>query len=178
LDSSTWSRPVIATGFSDPDLLACFTPQTRAAAAQLAEEPVENFPVPTGTLVINVFPQEGEWMPQGMHIDHAIKNHDHSVFPRPLRVASITYLNDVQPQSGGTCVWPGSHRIIEQLAKSDPVLYEKMWKLNENLSSLNLGEPLELLGKQGDVLFYHYLTAHSGSTNIGTYPRLALVYKW
>ncbi len=177
-DKSSWTAATLAKGFSDPDISACFTAKVRAAAAQLAQEAISNFPQPEGSFVINVFPQAGEWKPQGMHIDHAIRSDDYSVFPRPLRVASITYLNDVNIHSGGTMVCPGSHKKIEALAKSDPARYEKMWQLNEELNSIGLGEPLELLGNQGDVLFYHYLTAHSGSMNVGNYPRLALVHKW
>ncbi len=177
-DKSTWKSANHVAGYSDPEILACFTQEVLEAAALLSESDPGELEVPASAFVINVFPTEGEWVNHGMHIDHAIPEDDYSVFPRPLRVASITYLNDVEPHSGGTVVWPGSHKKIEALAKSDPVRYEKMWQLNNELHLAEIGEPIELLGNRGDVLFYHYLTAHSGSMNVGSYPRLALVHKW
>jgi ectoine hydroxylase-related dioxygenase (phytanoyl-CoA dioxygenase family) len=95
-----------------------------------------------------------------------------------MHLAGIIYLNDVPPQGASTVVWPGSHRKIEALAKSDLTHYELMQTLNAELGKLDLGDPIEIPGKRGDVLFYHYLCAHSGSRNATDTPRLALVHKW
>jgi hypothetical protein len=177
-DPATWEGKQWASGHSHPDILALFTMQVAEAAAILSEEPRPNWQPPTSTLALNVFPQPGEWKPQPPHIDHAIPKDGFRVFPRPMRVASLTYLNDVAPHSGNTVVWPGSHKIIEALAKSDPAKYELMAALNADLGTLDLGDPIEIPGKRGDVLFYHYLCAHAGSRNAGTRPRFALAYKW
>lgn len=177
-DPTTWTDLPFSGGYSAPELTTCFTPEFRAAAALLAQEDAATFRPQERVFTINVFPQEGEWQPHGPHIDHAIKEHGHRTFPRPFRVASIAYLNDVLPHGAGTMVWPGSHRKIEALGKSDPARYERMWVLNSAISQLDIGEPVEILGRRGDVLFYHYLCAHSGSKNITSRPRLALATKW
>ena len=39
-------------------------------------------------------------------------------------------------------------------------------------------QPVEVVAKAGDVLFFDIMTAHSGSCNIGTEPRLALNHKY
>jgi ectoine hydroxylase-related dioxygenase (phytanoyl-CoA dioxygenase family) len=90
----------------------------------------------------------------------------------------MTFLNDVALHGGGTVVWPGSHRRLEALARSNPQRYELMWTLNQSLKELDLGRPVELTPRRGDVLFYHYLCAHAGSMNTGPRPRLALNMKW
>jgi ectoine hydroxylase-related dioxygenase (phytanoyl-CoA dioxygenase family) len=87
-------------------------------------------------------------------------------------------MNDVSERGGGTIVWPGSHRVIEELAKSDPERYTLMATLNQELTKAPIGQPQEVLAKAGDILFYHYLLAHSGSKNITLQPRFALNHKW
>ena len=32
---------------------------------------------------------------------------------------------------------------------------------------MDLGEPMEVVAKQGDVLFFHHLLPHSGTMNVG-----------
>lgn len=164
--------------FEDPALLACFTPEYLSAAAALAREPVDAFEAPRQAYAINVFPQEGSWHWPKPHIDHAIKAHGHKVFPRAFRVASMVFLSDVAPRGGGTIVWPDSPQKLERLARSDPSRYETMWALNQDLDRADLGEPVELVPRRGDVLFYHYLCAHSGSSNTSERPRFALNRKW
>jgi ectoine hydroxylase-related dioxygenase (phytanoyl-CoA dioxygenase family) len=53
-----------------------------------------------------------------------------------------------------------------------------MWMLKLEIEKLDLGPPVELTPRCGDVLFYHYLLAHSGSTNTSDRPRFALNMKW
>ena len=177
-DPSTWNNIPTASVHKATEILACFTQRVRAAAAELCEEGLPELPQPEATLTLNIFPQEGEWWPHGPHIDHALERDEFQVFPRPMRIASITYLNDVPKHGAPTVVWPGSHKKIEALAKTYPEKYARMATLNRDLSTLDLGEPIEIPGRVGDILFYHYLTAHSGSTNATQTPRLALVHKW
>ncbi len=60
--------------------------------------------------------------------------------------------------------WSGqSHQKLEQLARSDPARYETMWALNQDIETVDLGDPVETTPKRGDVLFYHYLCARAGS---------------
>jgi ectoine hydroxylase-related dioxygenase (phytanoyl-CoA dioxygenase family) len=178
-DPGAWAA--VAKGhhvFDSPELMACFTPAYLAAAAELAGDDPATFRPPSRAYCINIFPRDGAWEWPRPHIDHAIKEHAYKVFPRPFRVASMAFLHDVPSHGGGTVVWPGSHRQIEALARSDPERFELMWPLNQELKSAGLGEPLELTPKRGDVLFYQYLCAHAGSPNVSDRPRFAMNMKW
>ena len=167
--------------FDGPELTACYTPAFLEAAKTLAEQEGDEggeFLAPDRPYAINVFPVQGEWSWPGPHIDHAIKSHGHKTFPRAFRIATMTFLNDVPPHGGGTVVWPGGHRKLRALAESDPERYEMMWRLNEELDRADLGDPVELTPRRGDVLFYHYLCPHAGSRNVSDRPRFALNMKW
>jgi hypothetical protein len=177
-DPSTWAPAMHHKVYEPPELAACYAPDVLVAAALLAGDDPATFKPPARGYAINVFPQEGEWRWPNPHIDHAIKEHGHKTFPRAFRIASMLFLNDVPPHGAGTVVWPGSHQKLLTLAQSDPEKYELMWTLNQELKSLDLGEPIELTPKRGDVLFYHYLCAHAGSMNTSTTPRLAMNMKW
>ena len=177
-DPASWSRPRTHQGYPGPELVACYTPEVLDAAALLSGDDRSTIHAPRQGYAIHVFPQPGEWTWPGPHIDHAIKDAGHRTFPRAFRLAAMTFLNDVQPHGGGTVVWPGSHRKLEALARSDPDRYELMWALNQDLRKVDLGEPYETTPRQGDVLFYHYLCAHAGSMNTSSRPRLALNMKW
>jgi hypothetical protein len=178
-DPDSWAGIPAKHGvFDPPALVACYTPSLIAAAARLAGEASSEFTPPSRAYAINVFPQEGEWEWPRPHIDHAIKEHGHKTFPRAFRIAVMTYLNAVPLHGAGTVVWPGSHRKLESLARSDPAHYALMWTLNQELKQIDLGDPVELTPQRGDVLFYHYLCAHAGSKNCSRIPRLALNMKW
>jgi ectoine hydroxylase-related dioxygenase (phytanoyl-CoA dioxygenase family) len=75
-------------------------------------------------------------------------------------------------------VWPGSHRRLEELAKSNIQHYKYMASLFRDIGKVDLGCPVEITAGAGDVLFYQYLCAHSGSSNSGANPRFALNHKW
>ena len=163
--------------FTSPELLQCYTPDMLAAAGQLAG-PGEIVDPPSRAYAINVFPKPGEWRWPRPHIDHAIKEHGHRTFPRAFRITAMTFLSDVPVHGGGTVVWPGSHAVLERLARSDPGRFEMMWALNQELPNVALTDPVELTPRRGDVLFYSYLCAHAGSQNSSDRPRLALNAKW
>jgi len=177
-DRATWPIAMRHQVYDPPELAACYTPEILAAAALLAGDDPASFKPPSRGYAINVFPQEGEWQWPRPHIDHAIKEHGHKTFPRAFRIASMLFLNDVPTHGAGTVVWPGSHRKLLALAQSDPERYEMMWTLNQELSQRDLGEPVELTPRRGDILFYHYLCAHAGSMNTSDRPRLAMNMKW
>jgi hypothetical protein len=178
-DPASWAgRKYGHERYDDPALVAVYTPAFLHAAAELAGDDVSTIDRPGQAYAINVFPQQAEWTWPNPHIDHAIKEHGHKTFPRAFRVATMTFLSDVPPHGAGTVVWPGSHRTLEALAKSQPDRYGMMWVLNEELDRAEIGEPVELTPKRGDVLFYHYLCAHAGSMNTSDRPRFALNMKW
>jgi len=178
-DRATWPERTVALGCDDPSVRGCFTREMAEFVDVLSEEARPAWAPPSAGFAIIAFPTPGPWVPQPPHIDHALAKDGYRVFPRPMRMASLLYLNDVAPRSGGTVVWPGSHKAIQALAESDPDRLALMTPLDIALrAELDLGEGVEAGGKAGDVLFYHYLTAHSGSSNAGNYPRFALAHKW
>lgn len=177
-DRATWPQKTAHQAYDSPELLECYTEGMLGAAAQLAGEPLESVGAPNRAYAINVFPTPGEWKWPHPHIDHAIKEHGHKTFPRAFRIAAMTFLSDVPPHGGGTVVWPESHALLEKLALSDPSRFESMWALNQELSQVALGDPVETTPRRGDVLFYSYLCAHAGSQNVSDHPRLALNAKW
>ncbi len=164
--------------FSDNALVACYTPEICAAAMLLAGVSEPPFMPPRSILAITAFPTEEVWKPHSPHIDGALRKDDKTVDPPPFRIAGMIYLSDVEPHGGGTLVWRGSHKIIAEVAKSDPIRFEKMPPLNEYLPNVDLGDPLELTPRAGDALFYKCLCAHTGSMNTTNRPRLALNMKW
>ncbi len=164
--------------FHSPELIAVYTPDFIAAAERLAGDPADTFKAPNNAYAINVFPEAGEWRWPHPHIDHSIKKDGHKTFPRAFRIAAMTFLSDVPRHGAGTVVWPGSHAQLEALAHGDRERYELMWTLNQALEEIALSNPIELTPKRGDVLFYSYLCAHSGSQNTSERVRLALNAKW
>ena len=178
-DPKSWESIKYAhRAYESPELLACYTRSFLAEAAQLSGDLAETFHVPTHAYAINVFPTPGEWNWPRPHIDHAIKEHGHKTFPRAFRIAAMTFLSDVPSHGGGTVVWPRSHALLHSIAMSDLARYEMMWTLNQELKGIDLGDPVEMTPKCGDVLFYSYLCAHAGSQNTSDRPRLALNVKW
>ena len=180
-DSASWSERTADHGhYEDAELTAVYTNKLLTAAWQLSEGGLEreDFCPPKGGFAINSFPTDSAWAPHGPHIDHSIKEHGHESFPAAFRVATMTFLNDVEPHGGGTVVWPGSHRKIAALARSNPDYYRPMWVLGGDLDKADIGECVEIVPQGGDVLFYHVFCAHSGSLNATDYPRLAMNMKW
>jgi hypothetical protein len=168
------SRHVV---LKDAAVLDCFTQPLRSAAGTLGKFPYRPLK-PRSVYTITVFPTSPPWQSPPAHIDHSNPEDAHRTFPLPYRVGCLIYLNDVPAESGATVVWPGSHRILEAIAREHPQDYEYLHRLNQGISSLDLGSPAQITAAAGDVLFYHPLCAHSGSPNTGTAPRFALNHKW
>lgn len=162
----------------DSRLTTVYTDLCLAAAAQLAGEDVAGFRRPTHAFTINNVPVTRTWRAHDPHLDTALPTLRIRTFPRPYRIAALIYLTDVAPHGGGTIVFPGSHIKLEELARSDPRKYRYLSALNAHLGELDLGAGLELTPSRGDVLFYHYLCAHSSSDNVSATPRLAIGHKW
>ncbi|MBS10746.1 MAG: hypothetical protein CME19_03975 [Gemmatimonadetes bacterium] len=186
-DTDTWSRVpesadeftegrgvVIFNGLQDHDLMACATEDYLTAVAQLLGEPIGSLHPPEAVHTQNLLQRDVEWSLPRPHVDGIPKMHMHRTFPGPYRITSLFYLSDVEHQGGGTCAWPGSQRKIRELAESDPVAYEHLYDLNKDIPSLDLGEPIELTPKRGDVLFFQHLFGHNGSANVLPKPRFMM----
>ena len=161
----------------DPAISACFNKNICSAATELAGAR-KRFAPPSTVYTITVFPTSEIWKWPMAHIDHSREEDAHRTFPAPFSVGCLIYLSDIQPHSGGTIVWPGSHRRLEELAAANPERYNYLAPLNRDIPQFDLGRPKEITSRAGGALFYHYLCAHSGSSNSGTEPRVALNHKW
>jgi ectoine hydroxylase-related dioxygenase (phytanoyl-CoA dioxygenase family) len=163
--------------YAHPELLACFTRRALDTAAELTGAGTGAFDAPADAYTSTVFPTVAPWTGSSRHID-VFWEKGVPIFPRPYAIGLIIYLSDVTPGGGGTLVWPGSHRQLEAIARSDPQRYPSTETLNADVPGFSLGEPRELTPACGDVLFYHYLCVHAGSRNVGDQPRPALFMKW
>jgi hypothetical protein len=163
-------------GLQNADLMACATDDYLGAMAQLLGVPPSEMHPPQAVHTQNVLPRPGGDRPTVTpHVDGIPKEHNHSVFPGPFNITSLVFLSDVQGETGGgTRVWPGSAERIRALAESDNAKYEKLWRLTQDIPELDLGEPVQLVPKSGDVLFWSHLLGHNGTPNTGTHPRMCL----
>ena len=73
---------------------------------------------------------------------------------------------------------PESHHKIRMLLESDIEKYRYVWKLGKDIHTVGLDNPVELTPRKGDILFYHYFCAHTGSKNTSNRPRFAYNAKW
>jgi hypothetical protein len=178
-DAATWQALGPAPHvLSDDRLLATYSGEVLAAAAQLGGGHVSGYARPRQAFTIHRVPRTGPWKPNGPHLDHSLASERHATFPRPFRVGALTYLSDVVHHGGATLAWPGSHRAVERLARSDERRYAFVTALQADLHRLELGEPVEVLARAGDVLFHHPFTVHASSDDVAGAPRLALGRKW
>src|SRR5262245_9723397 len=126
----------------DSSIIACFSQQVCSVAAKLAGAS-RPFAAPATVYTIRVSPQNGSWQWPEPHIDHALEQDAHRTFPPPFRIGCLIYVTDVSAHSGATVVWPGSHRQLEQLARSRPSDYEFLSALNRDIPKMTLAKPLE-----------------------------------
>jgi hypothetical protein len=163
-------------GLQNADLMACATDRYLGAMAQLLGVPPSQLHPPQSCHAQNLLPRPGGERPVvHPHVDGIPREHNHSVFPGPFNVTSLIYLNDTMgEEGGGTRVWPGSASKIRALAESDLVGFEKLWRLTQDIPSLDLGEPVQLVPKRGDVLFWSHLLGHNGTPNTGERPRMCM----
>ena len=71
-----------------------------------------------------------------------------------------------------------SHEITRIVTSSPKLDEDTLEEIEFTLIGADLGMPMELRPNRGDVLFYHFLCAHSGSKNTNSQPRFALNTKW
>ena len=174
------SGEVIFHGAQDPDLMACATDDFFTAVAELLNEPIDSLHPPDAIFGLNLLGRpDNQWtMPKHPHIDGLNTKHAKlrpKTFPGPYRTTCLLYLSDIEPHGGGTCVWPGSHRKLRDLATSDPVKYEHLEDLNNDIKNqLDLKPGIELTPKRGDILFFQHLFGHNGSINTAVKPRFMM----
>ena len=156
----------------DEALLACLSDAFIDMTSILVEQ--SDLHRPKGVQTQNLLTSSRTWTPPSPHIDGIPKQNKHKTFPGPYQIAFIIYLSDVESRGGGTIGWPGSQRSVREKAQSDPVRYEYLYDLNKEVPTLDLGEPVELLPKRGDILFFQNLWVHGATFNVRPQPRLAI----
>ncbi|NKB71753.1 MAG: hypothetical protein GKR89_32155 [Candidatus Latescibacteria bacterium] len=156
----------------DASLLACCSDAFVDMTGLLVDQATMHRP--DGIQTQNIVQSPRPWTNPGPHIDGIPKENKHRTFPGPYRIAFIFYLSNVEPEGGGTIGWPGSHKKVRQKAQSNPEAYQYLFDLNKEIPGLDLGEPVELLPRRGDILFFQHLWAHGATLNTHSQPRLAL----
>ena len=208
-DTTAWpERRFFSSTMGGPEISALWTPAYRAMAQALYPE--DEAPVlldwhrnaergwfaeqteavyNESGLAMHVFPLRNnmytrkEWKPPTPHLDHASQANAFRSCCLPMRMSTMTYLTS-SPEThhgGSTVVWPKSHRLVADLAVSDPERFEMLHTLAHSLEEAGVQdlEPLELKVGAGDVLFHDMFTAHYGSENHAPgKPRLAFNMKW
>lgn len=82
-------------------------------------------------------------------------------------------LNDVsQPFAGNLTVWPRTHFQYERYFS------EHGWEsLLGGMPPIDLPEPVQMMGRAGDVVLAHYQLAHTAAINVSPYVRYAIYFR-
>ena len=80
----------------------------------------------------------------------------------PFHLGVVGYIDDVEPDGGAFCVWPGSHREFYHTFTTG-YMPDKTGEYEPLRQRLNRQSPVDCHGSAGDVLF-------SGTTASGTWP--------
>lgn len=165
-------------GVTHPDVLACCTPDYLTVLRQLAERypaiPHCKSQHPDGIWALNQFPVSVKWKSPSPHLDGDFR--DFRLEPGTFRATSLTYLTDANSHEGTTVIWPEGPQRIRAFRKKNPEFSSHIREIRALFPQMDLGEPMEVVAKQGDVLFFHHLLPHSGTINVGTAPRFAIRY--
>ncbi|MCY4400993.1 MAG: phytanoyl-CoA dioxygenase family protein [Candidatus Poribacteria bacterium] len=165
-------------GVTNPDLLECCTPDYLTVLKQLAERypsiPHCKSEYPDAIWAMNQFPISAEWKITSPHLDGYSR--DLRLDPGTFRASSLTYLTHANSHQGTTVIWPEGPKRIREFRKQNPNLSNNVQTMLTQLPQIDLGEPMEVVAKQGDVLFFHHLLPHTGTINADSSPRFAIRY--
>lgn len=73
---------------------------------------------------------------------------------------------------GNFTVWPGTHRLYEQYFRERGT--KGLWQC---MPKVRMPDPVQVLGKAGDVLLCHYQLAHTVVSNVSPYIRYATFFR-
>ena len=129
-------------------------------------------------LVMRAGNEPAAWLgPRAPHLDFPIY--------APLRTLAnfVMYLSDVEERGGAFMYWPGSHRIAWDYFRRNPSDYLSQGERSQDQTFAILRremtcEPVEFVGKAGDVLLWHSLMLHSASVNKREQSRYAIFGRW
>ncbi len=178
IENMAHERRIELFGVTHPDLLECCTPDYLTILNQLAERypsiPHCKSDHPDAIWAMNQFPISAEWKITSPHLDGYSR--DLRLDPGSFRASSLTYLTDANSHQGTTVIWPEGPERIREFRKQNPNLSNKIRTMLTHLPQIDLGEPMEVVAKQGDVLFFHHLLPHTGTINACSSPRFAIRY--
>lgn len=205
-DSATWSKTDVfklQALKERPEFKAIGSEITLGVIDDLLGKDSWKRPKDWGQFLVT-FPEHTEWtVPEDWHIDFS-----YSPYTEPLiGLLMFSFFGDVAPQSGGTAVVCGSHRIIAQFIESQPNLLRQKKKncrialLKSDPWLVNLSSEesdgdriatfmdtdhlinnipvrvAELTGEAGDIVIGHPLLLHTKALNCGKCPRFMLVQR-
>lgn len=178
-DSSTWRGALLPE--AAPLTESCRTREVEEIARELvganfspgaSYSPVlelrgEN-PIRRGFVPVMTYPQKGRREFSGGNGFHIDGMHLVTTWPDKNFLVVFAYLSDVAEYGGATTILPGSHRqVFEHWLQTGD-------KGNTHPPELDYAAPIPLPGHAGDVIFMHYLAAHSGSNNYDNHIRVGL----
>jgi hypothetical protein len=103
----------------------------------------------------------------------------------PIRYLAntLTYFTPIESRGGAFMYWPGSHLVAWRHFAEYPLDYlsrgeRSQGQTFELLMPRMPGQPVEFLGRPGDLLVWHHLLFHSPSVNKRPTTRLAYFGRW
>ena len=163
-----WTQP---PGCWDlPEVRACFTPQLQVAIDQLSGVghhdkpggPSNSF----GPIILYPNRDKTKWKPPSPHIDQ------HGPMHRTFVVGVLIYLHDVPPGAGGTAMWPGAFRDLEDRSVTLRKLPADVLMVSREYVPPT--DYHETSGTIGDILLYTRNGIHASSPNHSERPRFAM----
>ena len=134
-------------GVTNPDVLACCTPDYLTITKQLASRYPEishcESQQPDGIWALNQFPVSAEWKSPAPHLDGGFR--DLRLDPGTFRVTSLTYLTDVDAHGGTTIIWPEGPQRIREFREKNPEFSNHIRDVGALFPKMDLGEPWKLL---------------------------------
>lgn len=86
----------------------------------------------------------------------------------------VGYIDEVPPDGGGLCVWPGSHRRFYHTFQTG--YQNSTAEGSEQVhSEVNREAPVDCHGKPGDILFWHHRLGHMAGHNYSDTIRKAVL---
>jgi hypothetical protein len=203
-DPSTWARhcdgAISTRRFRHPERFhAVVASPVRATLDEIFGVGAWTDASPRARVLVTPPRRDAHWqVPTGFHFDVPL---DRPAWPGH-GVLLFSFLAEVEPEGGGTCVVPGTHRLVDRFLAEHhnlPVEHRRdvfqrrqgEWLrqlVNEDdrdpdrsqrcfTGAVVEGVPLhvmELTGAPGDVVITHYYTLHASSPNTSTNMRLML----
>ena len=101
----------------------------------------------------------------------------------PFMLGFTTYLYDVEPGGGAFIYWPGSHLSTHAYFHKHPEQVDGSYRNvpggGEHLfTDIAPRPPREFTARAGTVLLWHAYLGHTGSPNVTSFPRFAVIVRY